>query len=86
MGKKMRTGIIPDGSTVLRPVHPCKTVMVPRHQTHHVLANHLVLIVVHVVDPRHVQALAGEDALPARDAIRSDDRVRRRKLIAHVER
>lgn len=49
-----RALIAPDRTSLFRPMHPGNTVMISRYQPHHVVSNHLVLIIVYIVDSRDV--------------------------------
>lgn len=80
-----RTRVAPDGTGLGCPVHPRDAVVVSGNQPHDVVPYHLVLVAVHVVDPRYVQTHAREEGLPPGDGVRSDDGVHRRELEVFVE-
>lgn len=66
-------------------MHPSYTIMVPRNKPQHIIADHLVLVRVHVINPTDVQSHAREQRLPPGDGVRADHGVRRRKLVVLVE-
>lgn len=59
--------------------------MIPRNQPQHIIPNHLILVIVHVVDPAHVDPHACEERLPARDGVRADHGVRGGELEVFVQ-
>ncbi len=69
------TRIAPNRTRLLGPVHSRNAVVVPRDQPEHIIANDLVLIRVHVVDPTDVQPNASEERFPPCDRVRADNRV-----------
>jgi hypothetical protein len=83
-GRVPDTGIIPDCCCVLGPLHTRNTVMVPRDEPHHVVPNHLVLIVVHSINLCHMQANACEYGFPASDSVCTHNRVRRREVVSNI--
>jgi hypothetical protein len=80
------TRVIPHRDRVRSPVHPRNGIVAARDEPHDVLPDHLVLVGVNVVDARYVDAHAGEDGLPARDAVGPHDGVGWGKFVAGVER
>jgi len=66
-------------------MHPRNAIVIPRNQPQHVLANHLVLVRVHVVNPGNMDPHAGKHGLPPRHPVRADNGVVRRKGVAAVE-
>ena len=77
--------IIPNGSRTLRPVHASDAVMVVCDQAHDIVTDHLVFIIIYVVDSSHVEADSGKDTLPPCLAICAHDGVDGREGIADVE-
>jgi hypothetical protein len=49
-----RALVAPDGTSLFRPMHPSDAVMISRYQSHHIVADHLVFVIVHIVDSRDV--------------------------------
>ena len=66
-------------------MHSSDAIVVSRYQPHHVVTDHLVFLVVYVVDSGYMQADAGEQALPARDWMRTDDWMDGSELVVLVE-
>jgi hypothetical protein len=69
------TRITPNRTRLFGPVHSRNTVMIPRDQPEHIIANDLVLVRIHVVDPADVQPHASEERLPPCDWVGADNRV-----------
>lgn len=79
-----RTRVAPNRTGLLGPVHAGDAVVIPRDESHDVVADHLVLVAVDVVDARHVEAHAREQRFPAGDGMRAHDRVVRCEVIPGV--
>lgn len=80
-----RASIAPDGTGLLCPMHAGNAVVIPCDQSHNVVADHLVLVAVDVVDLRYVQTDASEEGFPPRDWVRADNRVVWCELVARVQ-
>ncbi len=80
-----RARVTPNSAGLLSPVHSCDAIMIPSDQPHDIVTNHLILIGVYIVYPGDVQANAGEDGLPARDRVCTDDWVHRGEIQVGVQ-
>lgn len=81
-----RALITPNRTSLPRPMHPRNAIMIPRNQPHHILPNHRVLIIIHIIDPRDVDAYAREERFPACDWVRPDHGVHGCELEVFVQR
>lgn len=77
--------VVPNSHRSLRPMHACNTIMVMRDQTHEIVSDHLVFIVIHAVDTRYVESDAGQDALPSCLAVCTHDGVDGGEGVTDVE-
>ena len=67
-------------------MHPRNTIMISSYQPHDVVPDHLILIVVDIIDTRDVQPDACKQAPPASHGVRTDNGMNWRKFIVLVER
>jgi hypothetical protein len=77
--------ITPNRNSLPGPVHPRDAVMVSGNEPHHIVSDHLVLVGIHVIDPRHMETNSRKNRFPARHGMRSNDWMRWRKLVSHVQ-
>lgn len=84
-GSMQRASVAPNGTGLLCPMHAGNAVVVPRDQSHDVLAYHLVLVAVDVVDLRYMETDAGEEGFPPRDWVSADNRVVGCEVVTRVQ-
>lgn len=76
--------IAPDSASSLSPMHPGYAVVVARNEPQDIVADHLVLVRVHVVNSADMQAHAGEQGFPPGYGMRADNGMGRRKLVVDI--
>lgn len=76
--------VAPDGTGLLCPVHSGHTVVVAGDQSQHIVADHLVLVGVDVVDAGDVQTDAGKERLPPCDRVGADDRMAGGEVVTDI--
>lgn len=77
--------VIPNRHRTLRPMHAGNTIMIVGHQTHDIVADHLVFIVIYAIYTRYVEPDASEDTFPAGLAVSSYHWVNGSKGVADVQ-
>ena len=60
--------------------------MIPRGQSQHILPDQLILIRIHIIDPRDMQSHAREEGFPPSDRVRADHWMDRGEIHAVVQR
>lgn len=81
-----RADITPNRTRLFRPMHSRNAIVIPRDQSHYIIPNHLIFVIVHIVDPRDMQTHTGEERLPPGDGVRSHNRMYGRELEVFVQR
>lgn len=66
-------------------MHAGNAVVIPRDQPHNVIADHLVLVAVDVVDLRYMKTDASEEGFPPGDWVCADNGVVWCEVVARVQ-
>lgn len=78
--------VAPDSTSLCGPMHPGNTIVVPCEQSQKVVPNHLVFVVVHIIDPRNMQADTSENTLPSSYRMRSDHWMNGSEFVVFIKR